>query len=364
MSRMVSLDIECAQSATVRLHVPGEKARLRPQRPPPPGPHTPETRAAASAGCATGGMVELLEGRRPAPARRRGDPRGFHPIPVRACEHRLHEDAERVRLRIPSRSLLAYQPEIVTEYRINVPRAHHPLLQAIDIPRGELPAGLPPAEALCRALAARLNCHRPVLASPIAASQAAELSAATHLHAIVALGQEAWTVTHVADGPPERQLGIAVDVGTTTVVVLLVGLDNGEVLARAAAFNQQMNLGDDVVTRITLCSTDPAWSAGSRRRSTSRRSRPWSSRRWPRPALAAAGGCLAIAGNTTMLHLVAGADPSPMGTVRSRPSSRTTRVLSAGELFGPRLPPDLPRGCAVHCCRARRPTSAPTSPPG
>src|SRR5262249_21279911 len=32
-----------------------------------------------------------------------------------------------VRLRIPERSLLAYQPQVVSEFKLNVPRAHDPM---------------------------------------------------------------------------------------------------------------------------------------------------------------------------------------------------------------------------------------------
>ncbi|MGD0745739.1 MAG: 2Fe-2S iron-sulfur cluster-binding protein, partial [Verrucomicrobiota bacterium] len=47
-----------------------------------------------------------------------------------------------------------------------------------------------------------------------------------------------------------RDTAFAVDVGTTTVVVLLVDLVTGEVLSRAGAFNEQIRFGDNVVTRI------------------------------------------------------------------------------------------------------------------
>ncbi|HEX9046607.1 MAG TPA: 2Fe-2S iron-sulfur cluster-binding protein, partial [Verrucomicrobiae bacterium] len=47
-----------------------------------------------------------------------------------------------------------------------------------------------------------------------------------------------------------RDTGFAVDIGTTTVVVLLVDLVTGAVLARAGAFNEQIRFGDNVITRI------------------------------------------------------------------------------------------------------------------
>lgn len=51
----------------------------------------------------------------------------------------------------------------------------------------------------------------------------------------------------------DGQLGIAVDVGTTTVAVLLIELSTGRILARESAYNRQIELGTDVASRIALC---------------------------------------------------------------------------------------------------------------
>ncbi len=48
----------------------------------------------------------------------------------------------------------------------------------------------------------------------------------------------------------EKRYGLAVDVGTTTVVVYLVDLDTGEVIDTGSTYNSQMRYGDDVITRI------------------------------------------------------------------------------------------------------------------
>jgi uncharacterized 2Fe-2S/4Fe-4S cluster protein (DUF4445 family) len=52
------------------------------------------------------------------------------------------------------------------------------------------------------------------------------------------------------------QLGIAVDIGTTTVAALLVDLASGKILARESAYNRQIELGTDVAARIALCCKD------------------------------------------------------------------------------------------------------------
>ncbi|MEG0997581.1 MAG: ASKHA domain-containing protein [Clostridiales bacterium] len=49
------------------------------------------------------------------------------------------------------------------------------------------------------------------------------------------------------DTPP---YGIALDIGTTTVVAALVDLASGKMLRQAGTFNRQANMGDDVISRI------------------------------------------------------------------------------------------------------------------
>ncbi len=52
--------------------------------------------------------------------------------------------------------------------------------------------------------------------------------------------------------PPERakHYGLAVDIGTTTVVAYLVDCSDGQVLDTGVTYNSQMRHGDDVITRI------------------------------------------------------------------------------------------------------------------
>jgi len=51
-------------------------------------------------------------------------------------------------------------------------------------------------------------------------------------------------------------LGLAVDIGTTTVVVKLLDMKTARLLAVAAALNPQTQFGDDVISRISYAQTD------------------------------------------------------------------------------------------------------------
>lgn len=63
---------------------------------------------------------------------------------------------------------------------------------------------------------------------------------------------------HIAsDEELPENLGLAVDLGTTTVGVLLADMDKGRVLAAGAVLNRQSSLGADVISRLEAARTDP-----------------------------------------------------------------------------------------------------------
>lgn len=50
----------------------------------------------------------------------------------------------------------------------------------------------------------------------------------------------------------KKNFGIAIDVGTTTIAVCLLDLNNGNVLKTRTTFNKQMSFGDDIISRIVF----------------------------------------------------------------------------------------------------------------
>ena len=61
---------------------------------------------------------------------------------------------------------------------------------------------------------------------------------------------------HRAGDAKKKVFGIAVDVGTTTVVAKLLDMTDGRALATAAVLNPQTQFGDDVISRITYGQSD------------------------------------------------------------------------------------------------------------
>ncbi len=129
-----------------------------------------------------------------------------------------------------------------------------------------------------------------------------------------------------------RDTAFAVDIGTTTVVVLLVDLTTGEILSRAGGFNEQIRLGDNVLTRIDAART-PEAIAAMQQAVVGETLAPLllqACDRADRDPSRIAGGT--IAGNTTMLHLLAGEDPTSLGIAPFTARFLAGRSITAADM--------------------------------
>ncbi|MDR0858044.1 MAG: ASKHA domain-containing protein [Oscillospiraceae bacterium] len=88
-----------------------------------------------------------------------------------------------------------------------------------------------------------------VNAEHIALSAIRQLPKALRSDGELALLRTKNTVLNIGSPVPEP-LGIALDIGTTTVVMLLANLNTGEILSKASAGNAQIRYGADVIHRI------------------------------------------------------------------------------------------------------------------
>ena len=132
---------------------------------------------------------------------------------------------------------------------------------------------------------------------------------------------------------PGARFGAAVDVGTTTVALLLCDLATGGVIGEASAFNAQIRFGEDVLTRIQLCSTDPEALGQLQRAVAIETITPLLLDACRQSGVAPRDvGGMTIAANTTMLHLLAGVDPTPMGVHPFRPAFLEHRTYSPRDL--------------------------------
>lgn len=126
--------------------------------------------------------------------------------------------------------------------------------------------------------------------------------------------------------------GLAFDIGSTTLVGTLVNLITGEDVAVAARVNPQTSFGDDVVTRIQKCRTDP--SGLSQLHTAVLESVNKIIDDLARKAHISPNNIYEIvfAGNTTMQEILCGINPSALGEMPFMPAFREALEGEAASL--------------------------------
>ena len=118
-----------------------------------------------------------------------------------------------------------------------------------------------------------------------------------------------WVVTAVEAGDTTAQhYGLAVDYGSTTVVMQLVDLNSGAVIGEERAVNGQVAYGTDILTRITYALEDPGH-ARQLRQATADTFRLLLEQLTDATGIdAAALPIMVVSANTTMVHFLLGLD--------------------------------------------------------
>jgi uncharacterized 2Fe-2S/4Fe-4S cluster protein (DUF4445 family) len=133
----------------------------------------------------------------------------------------------------------------------------------------------------------------------------------------------------------DRLLGIAFDLGTTTVVATLLDLGTGTPLAVSSMLNKQQPFGADVITRISATMLDPA------ALDTMSRLAHGTLAELAAEVCAQAGAEpadvaeVAVAGNATMTHIALGIDPEPLGVAPFIMAARQLPEVLAADLSLP-----------------------------
>jgi uncharacterized 2Fe-2S/4Fe-4S cluster protein (DUF4445 family) len=137
---------------------------------------------------------------------------------------------------------------------------------------------------------------------------------------------------YLAENSCGRILGVAVDIGTTTVVAKLIDMSNGECLATEAVINPQSRYGDDVISRIAYALTDEKLAelhnviVDCIRELTAKLCRQAKT-----DAKQVYEIC--VVGNTTMNHLFLELPVSQLGQAPYKAFSVEAKDVSAGKLF-------------------------------
>lgn len=134
-------------------------------------------------------------------------------------------------------------------------------------------------------------------------------------------------------------IGLAVDIGTTTIAAALLDLSSGEQLAKATCLNSQKIFGQDVITRIDHCREEGALEK--------MRSLVWGDLKKLTEEVCREAGIkpkaikdAAVAANNVMTHLFAGYDPASLAAYPFDPAFEGSLLLDGAELG---------LNCSVYC---------------
>lgn len=129
----------------------------------------------------------------------------------------------------------------------------------------------------------------------------------------------------------QRHYGLAVDVGTTTVVAYLVDMNTGGTLGTAAGYNGQVSLGEDILTRIYRAATADGL-AQMQKAVVGTLNSLVSNLRDSLRVDPAEIGAVVVGANSTMVHLLLGLDPKMICREPYTPVVNNPGFLQAGDI--------------------------------
>ena len=134
-----------------------------------------------------------------------------------------------------------------------------------------------------------------------------------------------WVVTDVEPGDRRQyHYGLAVDYGSTTIVMQLVDLNSGSVIAEEKMVNGQVQYGTDILTRITYSLEDPSHAQDLQKATVETFRQLLEALTDATGINAAKCPVMIVSGNTTMIHFLLGLNAwtvfaSPFAPVSSDP---------------------------------------------
>lgn len=271
-----------------------------------------------------------------------------------------HEQRFRERRGLPEAARLACAAQVLGDLLVTVPPESQAQKQVVRKAATERPLDVDPAIRLSYVRLASSQVGDRSDQERVAAELAARFGltgvtfdypALRALPGTLHAGQGALTATvwqgreiiRVQSGYHEQPLGLAVDIGTTTLAAYLCDLRSGALLATASAMNPQVTYGDDIMSRISYATEHPRGLAQLQRLVGA------AIGDLARQATAEIGRAaedvvdVTLVGNSVMHHLVLGLDPQPLGALPFVPVAGGPVDLRAAELGLPLNP-----GARVH----------------
>lgn len=147
-----------------------------------------------------------------------------------------------------------------------------------------------------------------------------------------------------------RNFGVAVDIGTTTVVASLIDLFNGEIIRQASSYNKQIMCGEDVLSRISYAEEGGLERLNNLVLETINYliselcGNPENCGKIGESICVDEISCMSVAGNTTMIHLFLGLNPKYIRYDPYIPTVNAPPVYRASDL-GININEDAPVYC-------------------
>jgi uncharacterized 2Fe-2S/4Fe-4S cluster protein (DUF4445 family) len=248
------------------------------------------------------------------------------------CQTRIVANGWRVA--VPRRSLVEAGEKIVSDYDMRRPLVLSPSVRKVclSLPVPTLDDSVGDLERIDRALRQAGQIDLPLRPDLDALRKLPGVlpEADYRVTVTLALNQDHWELIDVEKGDTSGRLyGIAVDIGTTTVVCALVDLIGGRVIDKASCYNQQVQRADDVASRI-VHSQRPGGLEDLQRlvvtETVDRLVRLLCHGHDIEPPQISR---MVVSGNTIMSHLFLGLDPGHIGGIPFQPVAACPGTFSA-----------------------------------
>jgi uncharacterized 2Fe-2S/4Fe-4S cluster protein (DUF4445 family) len=153
--------------------------------------------------------------------------------------------------------------------------------------------------------------------------------------------EDCYEITNIFPGNKKTpRYGIAIDIGTTTLVLYLIDLTDGNLVDIASTYNSQIRFGDDVITRIVYATEHNELRSLNKTVITDINLMISLLRKTHHVNIDSID-ILVIAGNTTMIHLFLGLEPSAIREEPYIPTANIFPLSYAGET-GIKISPNTP----------------------
>lgn len=164
---------------------------------------------------------------------------------------------------------------------------------------------------------------------------------------LMAFDGRAWEITDVQQGDTSGEhFGYCMDLGSTTIIMQLINMNDGTVKAESSCFNPQISYGTDILTRIFYTKDQPEKLEEMRRATIQGIVGLMDDLKKKTEISPESCAFMVVAGNTTMIHFLLGLDAfcvfhTPYAVHTLRPD------IYSGECLG------LPLRGFVYCCPAK-----------